>query len=361
MSPRPDIAWRRFSSKGRWHGDLSEPAADARVDVEGLRLAGGTAIGALGADLSASGGGGALDAVVKELVVPGPQPQMFARDPLAIKASLRLDEPTRPLLLTASAKRLPALRAQLATAGQQSATLDLHLPDVRAPFAALAGQDVHGEATITAELARGSADVGVTMEAEAGFSGGTAPWIGVLGNRVALQLSGSLSDAAIDVTRLQLTGRSLTASMTGSATRPPPGAPGALIKDLLARWELKISDLGIIASELAGELEARGRLSGAPTSFVGDAEATSTLSVHGSPPGTLYAEVQARGLPSAPSGTLRAHGILDTAPVTVDVSLSAMRAAACTPSYAKPIGRALTPKATWRLNRALPKAGVSCT
>ena len=29
MSPRPDIAWQRFSSKGRWHGNFSEPAADA--------------------------------------------------------------------------------------------------------------------------------------------------------------------------------------------------------------------------------------------------------------------------------------------------------------------------------------------
>jgi translocation and assembly module TamB len=319
LSPRPDIAWQRLSSKGRWHGNLSEPAAEARVDVEGLRLAGGTAIGALRADLSASGGSAALDAVVKELVIPGPQPKLFARDPLAIHASLRLNEPTRPLLLTAT-QRLFSLRAQAATAGQQSATLDVHLPDV-APFAALAGQDVHGDATIAAKLVRHSADVAVTMEAKAGLSGGTAPWIGVLGNRLGLQLSGSLSDAAINVARLQLTGRSLTASMTGSATRPPPAAAGGFIKDLQARWELKVSDLGIIASELAGELEARGHLSGPPTSFVGDAEVTSTLSVRGSPPGTISAELQARGLPSTPSGTLRAHGILDAAPLTVDVSL----------------------------------------
>ena len=319
MSPRPDIAWQRLSSKGRWHGNLSEPAADARVDAEGLRLAGSTAVGALRADLSASRGGATLDAVVKELVIPGPEPKMFARDPLAIHASMRLNEPARPLLLTAT-QRLFSLRVQATTAGEQSATLDLHLPDV-APFAVLAGQDAHGDATITAKLARRNADVGVTLEAKIGLSGGTAPWIGVLGNRVALQLSGSLSDTAINVERLQLTGRSLTASMTGSATRPPPAASGAFIKDLQARWQLKISDLGIIASELAGELEASGRLSGAPTLFVGDAEAKSTLSVRGSPPGTIFAEVQARGLPSAPSGTLRAHGVLDAAPVTVDLSL----------------------------------------
>ena len=319
MSPRPDIAWQRLSSKGRWHGNLSEPAADARVDVGGLRLAGSTAIGALRADLSASGGSAALDAAVKELVIPGPQPKMFATDPLAIHASLRLSEPTRPLLLTVT-QRLFSLRAQAATAGQQSATLDLHLPDV-APFAALAGQDVHGDATITAKLVRRSADVGVTMEAKAGLSGephpGSASWeIGWRCNspaRCPMRRSTS--------TRLQLTGRSLTASMTGSATRPPPTAPGPYISDLQARWDLKVSDLGIIASELAGELEARGRLSGPPTSFVGDAELTSTLSVRGSPPGTVSAEVHARGLPSAPSGTLRAHGILDAAPLTIDASL----------------------------------------
>jgi translocation and assembly module TamB len=318
LSPHPDVAWQRLSSKGRWHGNLSEPAAEARVDVVGLRLAGATLIGALGADLTASGGGVALDAVVKDLVIPGPQPKMFATDPITIHASLRLNEPTRPLLLTAT-QRLFSLRAQVVTAGEQSATLDLHLPNV-APFAALAQQDVRGDATITAKLVRLNADVGVTMDAKAGLSGGTAPWIDMLGNRLGLQLSGSMSDAAINVTRLQLTGRALTLSMTGTATRSPAPAKD-YIKELQARWDLKISDLATIASELAGELQARGRLSGPPTSLLGDAEVTSTLSLRGSPPGTLSAEVQARGLPSAPSGTLRVHGIVDSAPLTVDLSL----------------------------------------
>ena len=126
MSPRPDIAWQRLSSKGRWHGNLSEPAAEARVDVEGLRLAGGTAIGALRADLSASGGVVTLDAVVKELVIPGPQPKMFARDPLAINASLRLNEPTRPLLLTAT-QRLFSLRAQAVNRGTNNPQRSIYI------------------------------------------------------------------------------------------------------------------------------------------------------------------------------------------------------------------------------------------
>src|SRR5208282_509185 len=98
--------------------------------------------------------------------------------------------------------RLLSLKAQAVTAGQQGATLELHLPDL-APFARIAGQDLRGDATIKAQLALRGPVLNLTMDAGAGVSGGKSKWVHVLGNRVGLQLSGAVSDESISVERLR--------------------------------------------------------------------------------------------------------------------------------------------------------------
>jgi translocation and assembly module TamB len=327
MSPRADIAWRRLALQGRWRGSFSAPAADGRLDVDGLRLAGGTAIAGLRADLTASRGSIAVKAVVNGLEIPGPQAALLAKDPLQVDASMRLDDAARPLTVSAS-HRLFALRAQAVTAGQQQVTVDLRLPNV-APFAALAGQDVRGDATIKAELLRRRADVSVTMDANIGVSGGTADWVALVGKRVALQLSANLSDDGITLERLRLAGDAFTFSSNGSATRRRPvaniGPHRAVLDDyiekLQARWDLNLSDLGVLSPELNGDLQASGHLSGPPTALIGDATLTSALSIRGSPRGAVSAELKASGLPTAPSGTVQAHGMVDGAPLKVDVGL----------------------------------------
>ena len=153
----------------------------------------------------------------------------------------------------------------------------------------------------------------------------------MVGNRVVLQLVGALSDERVNIERLKLDGRALTFSMSGSATRPGAavsgsrrnraGALDAYIDKLQARWDFNISDLAILAPELSGELKASGRVSGPPSLLAADAELLSTLSIRGSPPGTVSAELHARGLPEDPSGSVQAHGIIDGAPLKVDAAL----------------------------------------
>ena len=327
VSPRPDIRWQRIALKGRWHGTFTDPTADGQLQIDQLRLPGGTQFAALRADLTAGGGNLALHGVVDGLRIPGPDPALFAKDPLRIDASMRVNEPARPLVVVAT-HRLLSLKAQAITAGRQSVTLNLRLPDV-APFAALAGQEVRGDATLEAQVDRRSSDWGLTLDVDAGIAGGKAAWIGMLGNRVALKLSGSLSDEAIAVERMQLAGRAWALSASGSAARPPPGAGSAqphaaaldYVKELKARWDLRVSDLGIVSSAFGGALQASGQLSGAPTAFAGDATLKSTLSIRGSPPGTLTAELHARGLPSAPSATIKVGGTLDGSPLELAGSL----------------------------------------
>ena len=335
MNPRADIGWRRLALRGRWHGTIAAPDADGHLEIAGLRIAGGIGIATLSADLKASGGHVTAQALVSGLEIPGAQPMLLAQDPLQLDASVRLNEATRPITLAAT-HRLFSLRAQATSAGQQGATLDLRLPDV-ARFAALAGQDVHGAATIKAQLVRRRTDVGVTIDADlqgaAGATGaaGAAGWLARLGNRLALQVSAAVSADAVDVERMRLSGRGLTFALSGSANRSARSTPASragrgssmenYIDMLQVRWNLEIADLGFSSSELSGELRASGRLSGAPSALVGDAELSSALSIRGSPPGTVSAVLHARGLPAAASGTVEVHGTLDGAPLDIEAAV----------------------------------------
>jgi translocation and assembly module TamB len=330
MSPRADVAWQRLVLRGSWHGTVSAPTAQGHLEVEGLRAV-DIEIATLNADLTGTRGNLSLAASIHGLKIPGPQPQLLARDPMQIQATVRLDEASRPLDLSVS-QRLFTLRAQATTAGALGAALDLRMPDV-APFALLAGQDIHGPATLKAQLARRSADLHMALGAELEVAQGAAAWSRLFGKKVALQAAGALSAAAFDVESLRLTALGATFSLNGHAARPSAAAPGAAppagrpftagdyIKELQARWELTVADLALIGAEFAGDLHASGRVSGAPAALAGDAALSSALSIRGSPKGTVSAELHAHGVPSAPSGTLQAHGMLDGAPLKLGVAL----------------------------------------
>jgi translocation and assembly module TamB len=316
VSPRTDLRWQRVALEGRWRGAFTDPDAEGHLEVEKLLLPGGTQIAALHADLAAGSGVITLKGLIDGLRIPGSAPSLLEKDPLKIDAAWRVKEAARPLSITA-AHRLFSLEANAITEGDQSATLDLKLPSV-APFAALAGQDVRGDAAIKAQIRRSGSGFALDVDAGAGFSGGTAAWIGVVGNRLALKASGALSDDAFSIERLQLTGRALALTANGSATR---GGTASLIKDLKARWDLRVADLSILASQLSGTLQGSGTLSGTPAALSADADIRATLSIRGSPPGTVSVGLQARGLPSTPSAAVKVHGTVDDSPLELEAVL----------------------------------------
>jgi translocation and assembly module TamB len=316
VSPRPDLRWQRVALEGRWRGAFTDPDAEGHLEVEKLLLPGGTQIAALHADLAAGSGVVRLKGLIDGLRIPGPAPSLLEKDPLKVDAAWRVKEATRPLSVTA-AHRLFSLEARAVTAGDQSASVDLKLPNVT-PFAALGGQDVRGDAAIKAEIRPRGSGLALDIDAGAGIFGGTAAWIGIVGNRLALKASGAFSDDALSIDRLQLGGRAFALSASGSATRGPAAGP---IKDMKARWELRVGDLSIVRSELSGTLQASGTLSGTPAALAADADLKSTLSIRGSPPGTVSATLQARGLPSAPSATVRAQGTVDGSPLELEAVL----------------------------------------
>ncbi|MGD0492078.1 MAG: translocation/assembly module TamB domain-containing protein [Steroidobacteraceae bacterium] len=328
VSPRPDLKWQRLSLKGEWHGTLKDPTAKGHLEADRLVLPGNAAIAALRADLAASRATISLRGEIAGLRIPGPQAALFEKDPVKIVASMRVAEDTRPLTVEAT-HRLLSVKAQAITAGRQSVSLDVRVPDL-APFAALAGEDVLGAANIKAQIDFRDSDIGLKLDAAAGLSGGTASWIEIVGKSVALKVAGSMSDDAFTLERGELDGRSLVLSASGTAARPKAGGPispqprsaaEAWVRSIQAHWDLRVSDLGILGAELAGSMQASGSLSGSPASFNSDATLKSTLSVRGSAPGDVSAELHARGLPSMPSATIDVRGTVDGSPLTLTASL----------------------------------------
>ena len=331
MSPRPDVAWTKLALQGNWHGSVSALTADGRLDVSGLNIA-GTQTAGVNAELNATAGKFSVRAVVTGLEIPGPQPRLLANDPVKLDATVQLNEKSRPIELTAM-HPLFNLHAHAGTewgkAGGQQAVVELRLPEL-APFAAFASQDVQGNALINAKLAHGDSESTLILDANVALTGGAAVWIRTLEPRVALQLSGSLSHEMIKLQNLRVSGKAVTLVASGSATRSASsgngksgagGSGAAFVKDLQARWQLEISDLAALSSDVAGSLKASGRLSGTPRSLASDAELTSRLSVRGSASGTVEASVHARGLPAEPSVTIQAHGMVDDAPLKVDAAV----------------------------------------
>ncbi|HEY3851219.1 MAG TPA: hypothetical protein VGL87_09630, partial [Steroidobacteraceae bacterium] len=331
VSPRPDLKWQRLSLRGRWRGTLKDPTADGHLQADRLELPGSAAIAALRADLTASQGTISLQGVIEGLRIPGPQASFFEKDPVKISASMRVAEETRPLTVEV-VHRLLSVKAQAITAGRRSVSLDVRVPSL-APFAALAGEDVRGDANIKARIDFRDSDIGLTLESAAGLSGGAAPWIAALGKRVVLKAAGAISDQAFTLERAEIQSQAAVLSASGTAARPQPGGTGgnaqstragtadSYVRDIRARWDLRVSDLGILGPQLAGSMQASGGLSGKPSSFNADAALKSTLSIRGSPPGAVSAELHARGLPFAPSATFDVQGAVDESPLTLAASL----------------------------------------
>ncbi len=322
MTPRADLSWDDMTGHGSWHGPLSSPAVDGVFDVHRLRVPGQIRIASLSATATAGQGRLGMHAVVGGLEIPGSEPLLLAKTAVQVDAALRLDSATRPLDLTAT-HPLFALQVHsddvMPAAGPLAGTLELKLPDL-APLARFASQDVRGSAALKAHVAHRQDGDAVSVDGTAELTGGDAAWIRVVGPRVGLRLAGSLSASQLNVDNLRIAGRTLVLAAAGKADRPP-SSHGGFIENLQAHWQFDASDLAALSSDVAGNLKMTGRLGGSLTALTADADVIAQLSVRGSPSGRVDGSLHALGLPGKPSGTIRAHGRLDGAPLELNAAL----------------------------------------
>ena len=337
MSPKPGLAWRRVALRGRWQGPESAPHATGVLDLEGLELSNGARLGSLQADLAADGRVLTLRATAGGIVLTGSEPQLLQGSPLDLDATLDLAAAGRPLQLTLTHRLLDA-NVRAITAGARSATFDLKLSDLGA-LAAHYHEDIHGTVSLSGKVAeRGRA---TTLDVSGtGDLTGAGLAAKLLGGDARLQLSGIMTPAAVKLDTLELTGRALSVKAYATAERSGPGASSGPLQSLRAHWQVSLAKLGLIWPSAAGSLDTTGTADGPIESLTADVQVRSKLAVAGSPPGTIEAGLQARGLPSAPSATLAANGSFDGAPLRLNASVE--RAATVDTFHV------IIPRATWK-------------
>jgi translocation and assembly module TamB len=206
------------------------------------------------------------------------------------------------------------------TVGGPGLKLEARLPDLGA-LAELAGEQVQGSAVLTGSLTRQGATSRVSLTGRADVTGSPPDWSWLLGSDTGLQVLATSADRTLEVQRLSVTGQAGSLEASGSAERPPPGTSGSSLQALHAKARLDLRDLAALSPLLAGQLSAAARIDGPVRSLSGQLDASSSLSVRGSPPGSLQVSVRARGLPSVPSATIKAQGTLDGAPLKLEALL----------------------------------------
>jgi translocation and assembly module TamB len=309
MSPRADLRWDRAILRATWHGNIKSPTAKGHLEIAGLAVPGGVQLAALSADLDADLGSAGLHALLSGLRIPGQLPRLLENDSIRIEASMRLDDPTRPVELTAS-HRLFSLRAHALTVDKPGANVELRLPDLM-PFGAYLAQDIRGSAIVNAQLDGYPAAPHVKLGAIASLAPGEQIWSSAVGDRARLQLSGTLKGHSFAVEDLKFLGSAVSLSANGAISD----------QGIKSRWSFEFSDLGAVSPILAGTLTASGSLDGPIMALNAEASMRAAVSVRGSPEGSLSAAVKLSGLPSSPRGTLTAQGTFDEAPLQVDIAL----------------------------------------
>ncbi|HEX3847438.1 MAG TPA: translocation/assembly module TamB domain-containing protein [Steroidobacteraceae bacterium] len=315
LEPRPGIGWDGAHIQGRWHGSIKAPNADGHLDIERLRLPGSTALSSLIADVKAAAGLIAVHASAEGLEIPGPKPALLRDSPLTIDASMRLDQDTKPLQVSATHRLFKLQGSVLTAARPASATVALDLPALAA-FSGLIGQDIRGSAQLKGEARFAEDATRLKVAVDAALDPGGEIWSAAVGRRAKLEAEGSMTPKAFSLDSAKLSGRAVSMAGSGTLSRAEAAAGSAAAAPVLsASFRLDLADLRTLSPALAGNLQAAGNLQGPVTAFGLTAKVTAALSVHGSPPGAVTASASARGLPSAPSGSVEADGTLDGAPL----------------------------------------------
>jgi translocation and assembly module TamB len=305
MSPRPDLSWQSMHLHAQVHGAFTGPTAIGQLDIQELR-AGTGSLRHIAADLQGGDGVVELAARADQLRLPG-APALFSAAPVELRAQAKLKAAQRPVTFTLTHPLLTASGTIDTgdTVGAPAGSITMTIPSL-APYAAIAGTDIHGQARLNAKFVLSTAQAaGIDMDGTIGITGGLPIAFALIGDRATLALSAALHGSDVSLSNLAINGKAFAASLKGTRT--------AGVVDL--DWQTALSDLSVLSPRVAGSLLAQGHLSGPPQNLAAAARFAGAVAMAGLPKENFTASLEARGLPGAPAGKIKAEGRFAGAPL----------------------------------------------
>lgn len=301
MSPRPDLGWQSARLDAHLHGPLTSPAVTGHLDIEALQ-AGDNAVRQIAADIEGENGAMGLTALAAGLRIAR-APELFAAAPVELHARTVLNAAQRPVTFTLSHPLLAA-SGEIDLGGAPTGSVTVTIPAL-APYAAVAGSDIAGDAALTVRFTRpDDATAKVDVDGSIRVTGGAPAVAALVGDEATLSLSGSLHDGDVTLGHLAVDGKAFKLSAKGAKTA------GTIDLD----WHAALSDLAALSTTVAGTLSADGHLSGSPQNLAASAQLTGEAAIAGFPKENFTASLALQGFPDAPSGNIASEGRFAGAP-----------------------------------------------
>ncbi|HEY3808560.1 MAG TPA: translocation/assembly module TamB domain-containing protein [Steroidobacteraceae bacterium] len=309
MSPRPGIEWQELHLQGQWRGLPRSPTTSAQLRAGGL-IVPGVKLPTLSATLAGQSGTLTLDARGSGLTVTGKVGALLAASPLEAHATMHLDQPGRPIDVSASHPLISATGRWSGNAADGNATLTASVRDLR-PFAALAALDLNGSGTWQASLHTAPGATRIELSSKLQVSGGRSALAPLLAPRARFEGVVSIAQGVTNISSAQLVADRLQAALHGSYAGD----------GMDMAWKVSLPDLAVLSPRFAGTATAQGSLKGAAPHLAVVADVDGKVGVNGTQSGALHLKLDAHDLPQRPRGTVNLTGTLDAAPILFDASL----------------------------------------
>ena len=322
LSLTPDIGWEAIHLAAQLKGKMEAPDGTAELQVDRLAAA-GAAVGTIKATFTGQNGRpGVADLLHLVMTadgvrLPGSAPNLLASAPVQLDAKLSPQPAGKPLELDISHPLLH-LTGSILTAAPQRGTVMLTLPDLR-PIGQVAGTPLQGNAGVKAEFdlpAAAEGDTHLKADGTLGITGGQPQAVGLIGPKGTFALAATMRPHAtqsagqqIDLSSLSVDGQALHLKAQGRVNTG---------QDMDVTSTLALPDLARALPSLRGgvtlALSAKGLMQdfAAKLHLEGD-PGTATM-----PRGPVVLDADLAHLPTAPAGTLDAHGSVNRAPLLLN-------------------------------------------
>ncbi|MCX2560266.1 translocation/assembly module TamB domain-containing protein [Acetobacter farinalis] len=366
LSLTPDIGWDTLHLAVQLKGKMAAPDGTAELLVERLAAA-GAAVGTLKATFNGqSGRPGVADLLhlvmtAEGVRIPGSAPNLLASAPLQLDAKLSPQPAGKPLEFDLSHPLLH-LTGSVLTAAPQRGTLTLTLPDLR-PIGQVAGTPLQGNTALTAQFdlpAKAEGDTHLKADGTLAITGGQPQAAGLIGPKGTFALVAAMRPQSGSVSP-EKAAPAATPAAPGPNTNPGGAGPAPAQKaqapqpaaqsggqqidltsltvdgqalhlkaqgrvdvgqDLDITGTLALPDLARALPSLRGGVTLALSAKGLMQDFVAKLHLEGDPGTATMPRGPVVLDADLAHLPSAPQGTVDAHGSVNRAPLLLNVALA---------------------------------------